>query len=162
MLGKTGVGKTHLLELLATQCMERGDGFVFFDFHGDATAHLLTLAATHDAATDRLIIVDPTDPDTSPGLNPLESHDDGDGERFARVSELTSILRQRWGMDSFGARTEELLRNALFTLAANDLTLIELPVLLTQADFRNSAVTRVTNDDVSSYWRDRLNHCRSR
>src|SRR5882672_9291756 len=45
VLGKTGVGKTHLLEVLATQCMERGDGFAFFDFHGDATAHLLSLAA---------------------------------------------------------------------------------------------------------------------
>jgi hypothetical protein len=156
VLGKTGVGKTHLLELLATQCMERRNGFAFFDFHGDATTHLLAMAATHEAVSERLVIIDPTDPDRSPGLNPLEITDGGDGERFGRVSELSSILRQRWGMDSFGARTEELLRNALFTLAANHLTLVELPVLLTQTDFRNTAVLGVTNDDVRSYWRDRF------
>src|SRR5712692_12087589 len=135
VIGKSGTGKTHFLEYLALQHMQRGEGFVFFDFHGDATTRLLSLAGRVSDAADRLVVIDPTDARTSPGLNPLECGGD-EQTAFSRASELASILRQRWQMDGFGARTEELVRNTLFTLAATGYTLIEAPLLLTHHDFR--------------------------
>jgi hypothetical protein len=155
MLGKTGVGKTHTVEYLANQHFQRGDGFAFFDYHGDATEHLLSLASRIPEAAERLVLVDPSDPLTSPGLNPLvvpELHDAGG---FRVAAELTRILKQRWHMDAFGARTEELLRNTLYTLAVNRQTLIEAPILLTSRPFRQQLVGRLTNTDVMAYWQQR-------
>src|SRR5437868_1297142 len=72
IIGKTGTGKTHLLQSMAGQLMARGEPLCFIDFHGDATAALVRLASQYTDAGERLIIVDPTEPHHSPGLNPLE------------------------------------------------------------------------------------------
>lgn len=67
IVGKTGVGKTHCLEQLAAQHFQRGEGFCFVDYHGDATNHLLKLASAFPDAQSRLILIDPTNPERSPG-----------------------------------------------------------------------------------------------
>jgi hypothetical protein len=83
----------------------------------------------------------------SVGLNPLEGADD-----FVRVAEFSEILRDRWALDHFGARTDELLRNALYVLAANGLTLLELSLLLTHTGFRASCMKKVSNAEVRQYF----------
>jgi hypothetical protein len=59
-------------------------------------------------------------------------------------------------MDSFGARTEELLRNTLYALSASRLTLIEAPMFLTRADVRARLVPQLPNSDVRDYWLSRF------
>ena len=76
VLGKTGTGKSSLLRYLASQDIEAGRGFIYFDLHGDATSFLLAAIAAREAACDtdlceRVIVVEPSDPDFSVGLNPL-------------------------------------------------------------------------------------------
>ncbi|HLG56863.1 MAG TPA: type IV secretion system DNA-binding domain-containing protein [Vicinamibacterales bacterium] len=154
ILGKTGTGKTHLLEYLAWQLATRGEGFSFFDFHGDASLSLIGRLSGLPASTKRLVIVDPSHPTRSPGINVLASGGD-ESTRFRKVSELSSILRQRWGVDAFGARTEELLRNSLYTLAATDGTLADLPRLLTDRTFRDARTQRIEHPDIAAYWTDR-------
>ncbi len=66
--------------------------------------------------------------------------------------DIATILRERWALDHFGARTEELLRNSLFVLAANGLTLLELSPLLTHTGFRAACMKRVTNAEVKQYF----------
>lgn len=154
-VGKTGTGKTTALEGWALQLMERGDPFVFFDYHGDATEHLLALAATQPGARDRVVLIDPTDHTSSPGLNPLERLTADEQTTFSRASELAAVLHRRWRVDAFGARTEELLRNTLFVLAAADHTLVDAPRFLTDPDVRRRLLTHVTNADILDYWHQR-------
>jgi hypothetical protein len=154
IVGKTGSGKTHLLELLAWQLAGRGEGFSFFDFHGDASLSLISRLQHLPDAGHRLVVVDPSHPTRSPGINVLESGA-SEAEHFRKVSEISSILRQRWGVDSFGARTEELLRNSLYTLASSHRTLADLPKFLTDAPFRRALTDQVDHPDIQSYWRDR-------
>jgi DNA helicase HerA-like ATPase len=156
ILGKTGMGKTHLLQHLAWQHMQRSEGFLFFDYHGDSIERLLGLAAHVPDAESRLVLVDPTDRATSPGINPLEIPQDSGDSAFGRASELSMILRARWGVDAFGPRTEELLRNSLYTLAVHHLTLAELARLLTDAPFRLMLTGRLPSGDIAAYWRDRF------
>ena len=80
---------------------------------------------------------------------------EGEAERFRKVSELSAILRQRWGVDSFGARTEELLRNSLYTLAASHLTLADLPRFLADSRLRLQLVDRLEQPDIAAYRRER-------
>src|SRR5436853_1976598 len=49
VVGKTGSGKTHFFEYLAQQLMQAGEPFLFLDYHGDATHHLVRLAADDPA-----------------------------------------------------------------------------------------------------------------
>ncbi len=62
------------------------------------------------------------------------------------------MLRERWHLDSFGARTDELLRNSLYVLAERNLTLLELGPLLTHASFRAACVKRLPNAGVREYF----------
>lgn len=156
VVGKTGTGKTHFLEVLADQLMTRGEPWIFFDYHGDATEHLIRLASRHPHATDRLMVVDPSDEATSPGLNPLEPDPNDAAGIFGRSSEVASILRQRWQVDAFGPRTEELLRNTLYVLAATGQTLAEAPRLLSSPEFRQQLLLRVTNAECLEYWLTRF------
>lgn len=96
VIGKTGFGKTHALEVIAIELAALGEGFAFFDFHGDASLSLIRRLLQFTDADQRLIIVDPSHPTRSPGINVLESGA-SKAERFRKVSELSSILRQRWG-----------------------------------------------------------------
>ena len=155
ILGKTGTGKSSLLLYLSQQDIEAGRGFVFFDLHGDATPSLLrTIAAAERRSgrdlSEKLIVIDPSDPDYSVGLNPLEGAR-GD-QSFVQISEFSQILKYRWHLESFGARTDELLRNSLCVLAENDLTLLELSPFLSHSAFRASCLNRVTNSEIRQYF----------
>lgn len=153
VLGKTGSGKTHFLEVMALALAQKGEGFALIDFHGDVSASLISRLNRLDNS-GRLVILDPSHPTLSAGLNVLEA-DQGEAGRFRKVSEISAILRQRWGVDSFGARTEELLRNSLYTLAANGLALTDLPRLLTDAEFRATLMGHLPEGDIRDYWSDR-------
>jgi hypothetical protein len=153
ILGKTGSGKSFAMRHAAEQDVEAGRGFVYFDFHGDAISFLLRTINRKERQlrkhlSDRLILIDPTDPIVSVGFNPLE----GAGESFIRITEFTQVLRQRWSLDHFGARTDELLRNTLYALSANGLTLLELSLLLTHAGFRASCLKKITNLEIRQYF----------
>jgi hypothetical protein len=155
ILGKSGSGKTHALQVIAMQLAARDEALAFLDFHGDASTALIARLSALPNAHERLVILDPSHPTRSPGLNILQSADD-DADRSRRVSDLASILRKRWGVDSFGARTEELLRNSLYALAAARLTLADLPRLLTDTEFRARIVSATDHPEVQAYWLERF------
>jgi len=156
VLGKTGSGKSFFLRHLAQQDIKAGRGFLYFDLHGDTTPFLLRIInlrerEEHRHLDDKLILVEPADPIVSVGFNPLEH-----GTDFVRITEFAQVLRDRWHLDSFGARTDELLRNSLYALSDNGLTLVELAAFLTNAQFRTACMTRVTNPDVRQYFDSRF------
>ena len=155
VLGKTGSGKSMLLRYFAAQDIGAGRGFVFFDLHGDATPILLKLIAgreetLHMDLSPKLILIEPADREYSVGINVI---DQSRGQNsFLQIAEFAQVLRQRWHLDSFGARTEELLRNALHVLADNRLSILELPPLLISGPYRALCLRRVNNAEVRNYF----------
>jgi hypothetical protein len=158
ILGKTGTGKSSLLRFLAEQDIRNDNGLIGFDLHGDTTPYVLRLIAAEERRrardlSDRVIVIEPADSEYSIGLNVLAS---GSGRHsFVQIAEFAEILKQRWHLQAFGARTEELLRNALHTLADNRLTLLELSPLLSNRAFRASCLPRITNPEVRGYFENR-------
>jgi len=155
ILGRTGQGKSRLLWNLAKQDVASRQGFAYFDLHGDATPFILGTVAAQERAlkedlSDRLILIDPADSEYSVGLNPLASGDRGD--RFVQVAEFAQVLKERWHLESFGARTDELLRNALYVLAESGQTLLELAPLLSQGAFRARCLATLSNPEVKQYF----------
>lgn len=158
ILGKTGTGKSSLLEYMTVQDIREGRGFVHFDLHGNTTPYLLGQIALEERRrgselSERLIVIEPGDPEYSVGLNVLEPRQGR--QSFVQIAEFAQILKQRWHLDAFGARTEELLRNSLHALSDNNLTLLELAPLLINSAFRASCFPRISNPEVRSYFETR-------
>jgi hypothetical protein len=157
--GKTGTGKSYFLRSLIAQDLEQRNGFVLFDIHGDLTPYVLQAVSNLERKTGqnlstKLIIIDPSDPESSCGFNVLEGR--GEQNIYRLISEFTHILENRWGQE-FGPRTLELLSNSLHVLSENNLTLLELAALLTNASFRAQCLKRVTNNEVKTYFESRFN-----
>jgi hypothetical protein len=160
ILGRTGTGKSSLLRYLASQDIASGRGFLFFDLHGDATPVLLQLLAQQEQITrqdlsTKLIVIEPGDPEFSVGLNVLEAG--GVQHNFVQIGEFAQLLKQRWHLDSFGARTEEVLRNSLLLLSENGLTLLELAPLLTDDAFRARCLRGAGDSEARAYFAARYN-----
>lgn len=156
IFGKTGTGKSSLIKHLALQDIEAGRGAIIFDLHGDTTPFILGAIAAaewkrREHLSDRLTVVSPGDTEMSVGLNPLS----GGEENFVAIAEIAELLKMYWGLDRFGARTDELLRNTLFALSANGLTLLELAPFLTHASFRTKCLKAVRNAEVRAYFESR-------
>jgi type IV secretory pathway TraG/TraD family ATPase VirD4 len=69
VIGKTGTGKSTLLETMALQDLERGNGFALIDPHGDLVARIA--ARIPASQRDRVIYLNTTDPEQPYGYNPL-------------------------------------------------------------------------------------------
>jgi hypothetical protein len=158
LLGRTGTGKSSLIRSFCEQDIAAGRGFFVFDIHGELTPAILSLISAQERRLDKdlsseVIVIDPADMACSVGLNPLEGHQGQDS--FIRVSQVTEVLKQRWGLHTFGARTDELLRGSLLALAENGLTLLELGRLLTDPLFRAGCLKKVANTEVREYFETR-------
>lgn len=159
LLGRTGTGKSSLLRSFCEQDIEAGQGILVFDIHGELTPALLSVIAREEQRTrtdlsERVIVVNPADPEFSVGINPLEGTRNQNS--FVRVMQFAEVLKHRWGLHGLGARTDELLRNSLLVLAENGLTLLELSPLLADAAFRASCLKKVTNAEVRQYFEQRF------
>jgi len=157
-LGKTGTGKSSLLKYLAMQDIEAGRGFAIFDLHGEMWRFLLgainALERRQRQHLDhKLILVNPADRELSVGLDPLQQ----DEPEFARIADFVEVIKRRCHIDSLGVRVDELLRNCLYVLAANHLTLIEIMPLLTRNAFRAACLKHVNNAEVRQYFELRYN-----
>jgi hypothetical protein len=157
VLGKTGTGKSSFLRYLSQQDIEADRGFLYFDLHGDATPFLLRAISARERRlrrhlSDKLIVIEPADPIYSVGFNPLEQ----EVPDFVRIAEFAAVLKLRWGLDHFGARTDELLRNSLYVLSANNLTLLELAPLLSHSAFRAACLKHVPNPEIRQYFETRF------
>jgi len=152
LLGGTGSGKTKSIEGMVVEDMKQGNGFTVIDPHGDLTENILRHAArpNETALADRLVLVEPFNPDWSIGFNPLECPDKKNS--YSLVLEMMGIFRRLWGEGSWGPRMDELLRNVLVSLSESGLTLLEASSLLTDGAFRNGVIVQVENQQVREYW----------
>lgn len=148
VLGKTGTGKSTLLETLIRQDLSRGHGLALLDPHGDLVEKLLS-----DVPEERrgdLIYFDATDSEHPLGFNPLESV--AVKYRPLAASGLLSVFQHIW-IDSWGPRLEHILRNSLLALLEQpQATLADIPRLLDDASYRKQAMLQVSNEQVRSFW----------
>ena len=159
VLGKTGSGKSSFLRYCVAQDISAGRGFIFFDLHGDATnlilRHIVALERQKRIDLSRnLIVIDPADRKLSVGMNVLEGGDEQGS--YVQLAEIAQLLRDRWHLDSLGVRTEELLRCSLLVLKDNNLTLLELSLLLSDTYFRLSCLRKVRNPEARLYFTNRF------
>lgn len=147
-VGKTGVGKSTLLALLARQDLALGRGFALIDPHGDLVERFYASTSAHER--ERIIYLNVPDPDQPFGYNPLR-HVRTDRIPLA-ASGLLETFRKLWP-NAWGVRMEHVLRNSLYALLEQpDATLLELLRLYADKGFRRRVVSSVRNPIVRGYW----------
>jgi hypothetical protein len=161
VIGRNGTGKTTLLLNLIVQDMKAGLGLCVLDPHGDLTRDIL--ARVPKEREQDIILLNPLDADYPFGLNLFECADPKNPILAARTcSQVMQVFKKMWGPDSpnpsWGPQLEDLLRNAVITLIANQgYTLAELPMLLEKPDFRGRLLGNLGNDQVRNFWRETYN-----
>lgn len=147
IIGKTGVGKTTLVRNMIIQHIEAGDGVGIIDPHGDLAESLLDYIPPH--RTDDLIYFNPSDTEHPVGLNVLSgSHRDN----HLVASGIRSALKSIWG-EFWGPRMDYIFLNALLTLLEiGNATLMDVPRILNDDNYRNHTLTKLRDPVLWNFW----------
>ncbi|MBU1146565.1 type IV secretion system DNA-binding domain-containing protein [Patescibacteria group bacterium] len=151
MIGKSGVGKTNLMESMIVQDIANGEGVAVVDPHGDLIEYIL--AHVPKERIDDIIVFDPSDIDRPIGLNMLEAKDESQKD-FA-VQEMISIFYKLFPPEMIGPMFEHNMRNVMLTLMSdleNPGTIAEIPRMFSDNDFQKSWVAKVKDPVVRSFW----------
>jgi hypothetical protein len=149
VLGKTGMGKTTLLQAFVFSLIEQGRGVGVIDPHGDFVDSILD--AIPRERIDDVVVLDLTDPKFAPALN-LVASTVPPALRPRVASSLLAAFRHIWA-DSWGPRLEYILYHSLRVLLDSDNTsLIALPRLLTDQRFRDRLVKQCRDSFIRRFW----------
>ena len=150
VIGKTGTGKTTLLETLIRQDIEAGRGCALIDPHGDLVERIAATIPDHRKA--EVIYFNVPDPAQPFGYNPL-LHVSA-GLRPLVASGLIDVFKKMWA-DAWGVRMEHILRNTLLALLDQPkAALPDILLMLNSKTFRLRVMAHVENEQVKSFWRD--------
>jgi hypothetical protein len=155
ILGKTGTGKSSLLETLMLADLLNGKsgagcGFALLDPHGDLVRRVRSQVP--EGRLDDLIDFDLTDAKQPYGFNPLANV--AVDKRPLACSGLIQVFKHLWS-DSWGPRLEYILRNCILSLLDfPTATLPDILRLLSDKGFRHTVIAYVQNEQVREFWID--------
>jgi len=150
VIGKTGMGKSTLLENMAVQDIQNGEGMAFIDPHGK-TADLLLNYVPENRIKD-VVYFAPFDVEYPVSFNVME--DVGYDKRHLVVSGLMSTFKKIW-VDAWSARMEYILTNTLLALLEYpDSTLLGVNKMLSDKEYRKKVVANISDPSVKSFWVD--------
>lgn len=148
VVGKTGTGKSSLLEMMARQDVIAGNGFALFDPHGDLAERLY--AWIPESKRANVVYLNVPDPNQPFGFNPLEGVPPI--KRSLAANSIVEALKKIFD-DAWGVRLEYILRNALLVLLEfPGATLADVVRLFHEKDFRTEAAERCSNEYVKRFW----------
>jgi hypothetical protein len=148
IMGKSGTGKSCLMQLLVRDDMEKGYGCAVLDPHGDLIDDILRLVPRH--RIDDVVLFDPGNPDFAPSFNPMAPVRPELKLRVA-MSFLDSFKRN-FG-SAWNERMDHVLRYAVLGLVAvPGCNLVSLRKMLSDERFRADIVREARDESVKRFW----------
>ncbi|MFA6521753.1 MAG: DUF87 domain-containing protein [Candidatus Gracilibacteria bacterium] len=148
VIGKTGMGKSTLLENMIFSDIQNGRGVAVVDPHGDLADRVLDFVPSH--RTNDVILFDPSDRDFPVAFNMLENIDPTYNTIVA--SGLIGIFKKIYA-ESWGPRLEHILRNTILALLEYpNTTMLGITRILQDAQFRARVVKKIQDPIVKSFW----------
>lgn len=156
IIGKTGTGKSYLLQDMIRQDIATGNGVCIIDPHGELIEDVMKFIPPERA--DQVIYFDPADTDRPMGLNLLEAHTE-EQKQFITSAIINLMYKlydpQRTGI--IGPRFEHAVRNAMLTVMADEgATFVEVIRILTDQSYVKELLPKVKDPMVRRYWTDQI------
>jgi hypothetical protein len=150
IVGKSGSGKSTFLFNLAMGDISRGDGVAVIDPHGDLALDILDCIPR--SRINDVCYFDVTDTERPVGFNPTTKI--APERRALAAAGIVSAFKHLWS-DSWGPRLEHFLFHGIATLVSREhATLIDLPRIYTDDNFRDRLLRSVDDPETLRFWRD--------
>ncbi len=155
IIGKTGTGKTELLRDLILQDIRAGKGVCLIDPH-DLAEDILQYIPPERA--EEVIYFDPSDTERPMGLNLLEAYTEDQKHMVTTaIINLMYKLYDPYKTGIIGPRFEHAIRNAMLTVMSEPgNTFVEVVRCLTDNNFVEELLPKVTDPMVRRYWTDQI------
>jgi type IV secretory pathway TraG/TraD family ATPase VirD4 len=148
IIGKTGTGKSTLLETLIVQDIAADRGVALLDPHGDLVERVLAQVPTHRVPD--VVYFNVPDAANPVAFNPLDWVPEE--KRSLAASGMLQAFKKLWP-DYWGPRLEHVLRNAILTLVEQrEATMADILRLVSDATFRKQIAHRLTNQRLREFW----------
>lgn len=147
-VGKSGTGKSKLLELLIKSDIEAGKGVGVLDPHGDLVDNILRFVPEHRIKD--VILFDPSDTEFPIAFNPLEKVD----EKFKMQITIgfIDIFKKLFG-SNWSNRLEHVLRyTTLALLDSPNTTVLSILKMLSDKNYRQKIIARIEDSVVKNFW----------
>lgn len=147
--GRSGTGKSTLLANIFAQEANCGRGLILIDPHGDLAQAALDLVPPRRIR--KTIYINPADSQWPVGFNVLAGVPVA--SRPARAADIIAAFKAIWA-DSWGPRLEHILYNTVAALLDTpDATLISIPLMLTEAKYRQQVIQHIVDPMVARFWK---------
>lgn len=149
MIGKSGMGKSTLLENLAVQDIQNGNGLCFIDPHGSAVDTFLDYIPPE--RVDDVIYIAPFDFEHPVAFNVME---DVDPDKRSLVAQgLLSSFKKIWGEETFSDRMEHIVSNTLLALLEYPgSTMLSISRMFVDIPFQKKVISHITDPVVKQFW----------
>jgi len=155
IIGKSGTGKSKFIAGMATQDILNGEGVCLLDPHGDLVEDVLNRVPPERA--EDVILFAPADTERPLGLNLLEYDSRYPEQKTFVTNEMIKIFDKLYDLQSTGGPIfEQYMRNAMLLVMsdpASGSTLMEVPRVLADPEFRNMKLDRCSDPTVVDFWR---------
>ncbi len=155
IVGKSGVGKSVLQAGMAIQDIQNGEGVCVIDPHGDLIDDIISRIPASRA--EDVVLFAPGDTERPMALNLLEYDDRYPEQKSFVINEMINIFDKLYDLKSTGGPMfEQYMRNALLLIMedpASGSTLMEVPKVLADEEFRKLKLSRCKNKTVADFWK---------
>ncbi|MFO7698008.1 MAG: hypothetical protein R6X16_12740 [Anaerolineae bacterium] len=159
VVGRTRTGKSKFLQSILYQMIAQGQGCGILDPHSDLCDDLIDQLApliyADPGLRERIVYFQPGRDDALVPFNVLKAT----GEPYVAAQNVLEAMRRAWPESLREApRYSDLVLASLLLLLERQLTLLELPRLLTDPAYRQALLDRTRNEEVLRFFRDRFDH----
>ncbi|MEK7517668.1 MAG: type IV secretion system DNA-binding domain-containing protein [Patescibacteria group bacterium] len=148
IIGKTGMGKSKLIELLAISDINDDKGICLIDPHGDLSTEVLQFVP--ERRIKDVIYFNPADSEYPIGFNPLECFTPE--AKHQVVTGFISIFKKLFAFN-WTNRLEHMLRfTVLALIEKGDATVVDIVRLLTDITYRQAVVKKINDPVVKNFW----------
>jgi CxxC-x17-CxxC domain-containing protein len=148
VIGKTGMGKSNLLENMAIQDIRNGKGVCVVDPHGEFAEKMLRAIPAN--RINDVVYFNPSDIEFPVAFNILEAVDDDKKNLVA--SGMMGVFKKIWP-DVWSPRMEYILNNAILALLDYPgSTMLGVNRMMSDKDYRKRVYTKIKDPVVKAFW----------
>ncbi len=149
VIGKTGMGKSKLLEILLIEDLKHNKGLTLIDPHGESAETVIKYVPK--SRIKDTIYFNPPDADFPIAFNILETTYDAQKKHIVTTGFISIFKKLFWA--EWTPRMEQIARYTVMALLETpDSSILAVPKLLTDKDYRQKVINQIRDPIVKNFW----------